>query len=82
MSMTRDENYASIQAFPINPNTYVGTPTAESTIGRMLLHAEQDATVTFNFSVGDVEIEMLAGEDVSIATSCISVTATAKIRMS
>lgn len=82
MSMTRDENYASIQAFPIHSGTYIDIPTDVSTSGYKLLHAEEDATVTFAFSGGDIVATMLAGEDVGIAPDCITVTATAKIRMS
>jgi hypothetical protein len=81
--MIQDQNYKSVQVFPIHADTYIGTATAVSTYGFKILHAEADATVTFTLEGGATKvISMLAGEDVGIADIVASVTSTATIRMS
>ena len=76
MSMIK-ESTEIIQAFPIAPHTYVGTPSGMDVKGYNILHAAEDCTITFEFGTqGTVSVDVLAGQDLSIHPDCQYLTAT------
>lgn len=73
------ENSQLIQAFPVAPHTYVGTPNAFDPRGYCILHVAVDADVTFDFGTsGTVVVSAPAGMDLAIHPSCVAITATAE----
>ena len=72
-----------IQAFPIQANTYVGTPTSIDAVGFNIIHAASDCDITFNFRGGSsVIVSVITGQDLAIGNDCEFITATADIWMS
>ena len=77
------DNSQPIQAFPIQANTYVGTPTNFDVKGHNVLHASADTTVTFIFEGGAQKvIDIPAGMDVALGNGIIYITATAEVWIS
>ena len=72
-----------IQAFVVNGNTYVGTPTDFDVDGFELVHAAADCDVTFNFGgSNNVVVTVTNGQDLVIGPGCISVSATGTVWIS
>ena len=71
------ENSEIIQAFPINANTFIGTPTSLSAVGYSILHAAENCDITFNFSTGAVTVSVVAGQDLAFGEGVVDITATA-----
>lgn len=75
MSMIK-EGGCIVQAFPVGPHTYIGTPNAFETKGYSIIHATGDGTITFNFgNQGTVAVTVSAGQDLAIHDDCISLDA-------
>ena len=72
-----------IQAFPLGPGTYVGTPTAMDMDGYSIIHAVEDVQLTLQFSQNNsLVIDVPAGMDVAIDPQCDYLTATGKVWVS
>jgi hypothetical protein len=72
-----------IQAFPITPATYTGTPTSFNPAGYSVIHAAADCDITFDFGTsGTVVITATAGQDLAIHSDCMSITATGEVWIS
>jgi len=77
------DNSQPIQAFPIQANTYVGTPTNLEAKGYNIVHVAEDATVTFIFEGGSsVVVAAKAGMDLAIGNGVLYITATATVWVS
>ena len=67
-----------IQAFPVEANTHVGTPSGFNANGYKILHAAADCDVTFDFGIlGSVIISVTAGQDLAFNSDVQTITATA-----
>jgi hypothetical protein len=72
-----------IQAFPITPHTYVGTPNAIDARPYDILHAAADGDITFDFgAAGTVTVSVANGQDLAIHSDTIAITATGQVWMS
>ena len=75
--MTIKDGGCIIQAFPVGPHTYVGTPNAFDPSGYQLIHAVADGDITFDFgTAGSVTMTVTTGQDIAIHESCVAITAT------
>jgi hypothetical protein len=79
-------NTHAIQAFPISSGTYispVGGMTGFDASGRMILHAAEDATVTFHFLGGtDLVVDLPVGSDIAIKGSVETIDSTGQVWIS
>ena len=67
----------TIQAFPIERETYNGKPTSFDVSNYEVVHVTEDATLTFDFGGGNtVVIEATAGTDLAIGEGCKLLTST------
>ena len=65
-----------IQAFPIQPNTYTGVPSAFVTKGFSVIHVGSECDITFDFGTqGTVIVAAKVGQDFAIHSSCQTITA-------
>ncbi len=82
MSMVKSSTEI-IQAFPIMPHTYVGTPNGLAEKGYNILHAAEDCTVTIDFgTMGSVSVDVLAGQDLALDDRYQTITATGQVWIS
>jgi len=70
------------QTFPIHDDTFSGTATAEPQRGQHLVKALADQTLTFAFSSGPIEFDVLNGFDCVLSNDCQSITSTDAILLS
>ena len=67
-----------VQAFPIQSNTYTGTPSGFDATGFSILHSAADADITFDFgTAGTVVVSTLSGQDLAFSDNVQTITATA-----
>jgi len=72
----RKDSSEIIQAFPIQANTFIGTPSSFVPNGHNILHATADSTVSFTIDGTTLDVEVSAGQDLAFDGSCSSITAT------
>ena len=72
----RKDSAEIIQAFPIQGNTFVGTPNDFQPKGHNIIHASADCTITFTINGATIDVAVMAGQDLAFDASCSSITAT------
>ena len=69
-------NSQIIQAFPIQANTYTGTPSSFDAKGYKVIHVTSDTQLTFDFGTqGTVVLNASAGQDFAISNAVLYITA-------
>jgi len=68
-------NSQIVQAFPIQENTFVGTPNGFEPKGHNILHAAGDGDITFSFGATDVVVTVANGQDLAFGQGVTSITA-------
>ena len=78
----RKENSDTIQAFPIEANTFGGVATDLDVTSFNIVHAVADGTITFAFPSGAIAVPVIAGNDLAIGVGCLTITSDASVLVS
>ncbi len=81
--LSQDQNYSSIQAFPIHKGTVQGVQTDLDIKEFRLIHADEDTDVTITFTdASTVVVSLLTGEDVGIGAGASTLTTSGSVKVS
>ena len=78
----RKDDGQTIQAFPIEANTFIGVASNEDVTHKSVVHASVDGSITFTFPSGNVAVNVKEGTDLAIGAGCQTITSTAEVLIS
>ena len=82
MALGTDTRNITVQAFPTNQGTFIGTATNQHCADKVV-HVAEDGDLTLHFDAGDiVYTEITAPFDTQAASNCTGATSTATVYIS